>query len=248
MKASTIGMWVAAWVSVSVLAYASGRAADGRYVAHGPGATAEFEAGLYQLHPSYARGVWPTPEVLAGGLEKDAIPQVQRSEVNAYVERVVPRKYRPFPDGTVRGLRAVYDKRDAILLSKKIDENLTVETTTTTTVLTVTFKSAKLFDWTPAQVTGASLLDKLGTLLVIPPEQLVQAQVTLAPAEVAGTTIVKGRVRIPSPPDAGEGLMGFRWYNQIDFWTVRGMLFVSVVPFEGAVAQPPEIKLDAPQN
>ena len=79
--------------------------------------------------------------------------------------------------------------------------------------------------------------------MVIPKEQLEKGKVEIKSSDLAGTIIANGRVRIPSPRDAGEDLMGFRWYNGINFWTSKGILFIGVVPFEGAVARPTDIKL-----
>lgn len=257
-------------IGISAAAWASELAEDGKYIAHGPAATADFEAGLYKLSSLYARGVWPSQQVISAGVGKEDIPRDQLAQVHSYIEMVVANRYWPTSDASVRGVRHLYDKRTAILLWQKVDKknDINMEITASTIEFTATFTSAKAFDRSPADVTKDVILKELGGLLAIPQELLAKGVVAVSTVDVGGTAVAIGTVRVPSrkypedgddsedaeatesSEDAGDtkwrggSLDRFYWYNSITFWTVKGKIFVSVMPIIGAQSRPYTISLE----
>ena len=232
-------------VCLVAVARASATTADGMYDAHGPNATVEFEEGLYKLDLYFARGVWPSQSVMNAGVAKDAITKEPRGLTNEYIQRVLSKDFWPTPKSDMKGIRHKYDGRDAILVWDQINDNVRVECVSTTAALTVTIESPKTLDRAPKDVTKQSILVEFGRFFDVPRELLLKGEVDVATTDVAGVMIAKGVARIPSPAGTDQWRDGFRWYNSIHFWTVRGKLSATVVPFrDGGVAETPQIKLE----
>jgi len=240
---------VAILICGATSAWATEVGTDKKYLPHGPAITSELETGLHKIAPCFAKGIWPSNEMIAARKDRSGNYRNSTGIARVYVKRVIAKDFRPSVGSDIIGLRGMYTGGgDAILLAKALHKHMVVQVTLTTGSLTATFKSAKILDWEPEKITKEVLLEKFGVFLNIPQEQLAKARVEIKQAKINDKkTIVHGVVHVPSPEKAGQGAVGRKWYNSIAFWADKGSLFVAVFPQDGVVARPETISFDPPK-
>jgi len=220
-----------------------GAMAEEAYEVKGPDETAAMETSLRRRLGVYVCGIWPRPEILAGGLCGDKLSQKDVQQLQTWLRRIVRKEYQPekMDPNQWYGIRKLHFGQDYIIGQSSMPaEDVVLQFQANGVGLRITSISQKIFPKGVDGITDANIIEAI-TSLVNYPQDMIQSIILEKKIEQMGEagkeiSVCYGRLLSgghnpnkppvkPRPDAKVENLP--TWCNHMTFWATKGKLFIS---------------------
>jgi len=215
--------------------------------------TVSLDKALDEFLPRYVWGIGLTPEALARGMQREAIPRAYVSKIEAWITRVVCAEWKPKDTEliAVLGIPKLHYNRDYIIghfpceSCDAPDKSKAVEFQADDRKLDLTLHSASVKVPRTDSWSGCEVLAIVARFLDIPEEKTARIVVQQHAAEVDGSLVTYGRLQCEwdylRPGDDKQR----RWWSDIPFWIMDGRVCVSISTIDWEHGERPPAAVNA---